>query len=288
MKSIFKNNADEKNYNDYYDEILDKFEVPNTRITVSTSFGNTHVLKFGDSTKKPLLLLHGMTMSSVMWYPNVKYLIEEYCVFTVDVIGDYGRSDKVLKILNTKQAAAEWLLEVVKGLSLKNFYLAGHSMGGFLALNFTLRYSQLVEKLILLAPAATFQRLPIIFFIKIFPPLIFRSRKLTDKALKWITIDTHSIPPAYRELMMIAYTKGVPLIQLVPSVFKEEELQNLQTPTLLLIGDKEVIYSSTKAMTKARKLIPNLQSYLIPNANHAFTIEQANLVNTHILNFSRE
>lgn len=288
MKSVFKHTEDETNFNKYYHEGLALFGVPYTALIVPTSYGDTHVLQFGDRTKQPLLLLHGMTMSSTMWYPNVKHLIEERCVYAIDVLGDFGKSNKVLKIINNKRAAADWLFEVVKGLSLQQCDIAGHSMGGFLALNFTLQYKHLINKLILLAPAATFKSLPLTFYFKIFPPVIFHSRKLVDVAFKWISIDYLTIQPSYREQMMVGYTKGLPVIQLVPSVFKDEELQNLPTPTLLLIGEKEVIYPPTIAMERARKLIPNLKSYFIPNANHTFTIEAADVVNAHMLNFLKE
>ncbi|WP_277472775.1 MULTISPECIES: alpha/beta fold hydrolase [unclassified Paenibacillus] len=45
--------------------------------------------------------------------------------------------------------------------------LAGHSMGGFLTLNFALEYPERVSKLLLYAPAGAFHRMSLKFFAKI-------------------------------------------------------------------------------------------------------------------------
>jgi len=43
----------------------------------------------------------------------------------------------------------------------------------------------------------------------------------------------------------------VPCIRIVPSVFADEELQNLTIETLLLVGEHETIYNPTKMLERA-------------------------------------
>lgn len=71
----------------------------------------------------------------------------------------------------------------------------------------------------------------------------------------------------------------------MPSVFRKEEFQSYNIPTLLLIGDKEVIYPAEKAIANAVSLIPNLETHLIAGASHSLTMEHADVVNELTLRF---
>lgn len=104
------------------------FDMDMTSCYIPTTFGDTHVLCFGDTSKKPLFLLQGMTMSSTMWFPNMKQLIQERCVYAVDVMGDFGKS-KPNGTIKNKKAAHQWILEVLNAMQFDKVDLAGNSMG---------------------------------------------------------------------------------------------------------------------------------------------------------------
>jgi pimeloyl-ACP methyl ester carboxylesterase len=58
---------------------------------------------------------------------------------------------------------------------------------------------------------------------------------------------------------------------------------------LLLIGQNEVIYGSIDGTVKrARRLIPNIQTEIIPDAGHLPNIDQFEIVNTRIMKFLAE
>ncbi|MFX3633087.1 MAG: alpha/beta fold hydrolase [Candidatus Pristimantibacillus sp.] len=284
MGSIFKSEATEQEYYTYYDKTLENFGLEYTSHYVQTSFGDTHVLCFGDPDKKPLVLLHGMTMSSTMWYPNMKSLSQERCVYAIDVIGDFGKS-KPAGAIKSKSAAAEWLLEVLNALQLNTVDLAGHSMGGFLAMNFALVHPAHVSTLLLYAPAGTFHKISMKFFLKIYPALLFHTEKWIDNAFMWFSGKGEPLPPVFRSQVISGYSHAKPQLQLMPSVFSKEDFNNFQVATLLLIGDKEVIYPHQKALSAAKKWIPNLEAHLIAGASHSLTMEHAEIVNEITLDF---
>lgn len=284
MVSIFKNEAAEKEYYLCYERSLAMFETDFTSLHIPTTFGETHVLCFGDKSKKPLLLLHGMTMSSTMWYPNMKQLIQERCVYAIDVIGDFGKSKPLIAIKNKKDAG-KWILEVLNALHFNKVDLAGHSMGGFLSLNFALTYPERLSKLMLYAPAGTFHKINLKFFGKIYPALLFHTEKWIDNAFEWFSGKGEPLHPVFRSQVIAGYRYAKPLLQLMPSVFSEAEFNSFQVPTLLLIGDKEVIYPAKKAITNAQNMIPNLESHLIAGASHSLTMEHADVVNELTLRF---
>lgn len=287
MAGIFKTMENEQEYLRCYNNSLALFEADSTPLAVPTSLGETHVLRFGDSGKPPLLLLHGMTMSSTMWYPNIKAWLQERCVYAVDVIGDFGRSQPA-RAVKSRQDARQWLLEVMDGLELDSTDLAGHSMGGFLALNTALAHPERVSRLLLYAPAGTFHKISPKFFAKIYPALLFHTEKWIDRAFAWFSGKGEPLHPVFRAQVIAGYRYAKPLLQLMPSVFPKEEFGGFQVATLLLVGDKEVIYPAEKAVENARSLIPNLEVRFIPGASHSLTMEHADIVNQLTLDFLKK
>jgi pimeloyl-ACP methyl ester carboxylesterase len=73
-----------------------------------------------------------------------------------------------------------------------------------------------------------------------------------------------------------------------PDIFTDEQLRSLQAPTLLLIGQQEVIYDVPATLERARRLVPHLEADLIPNASHEMTYSQAGVVDEHILQFLKD
>jgi pimeloyl-ACP methyl ester carboxylesterase len=68
-------------------------------------------------------------------------------------------------------------------------------------------------------------------------------------------------------------------------VYTDEELRRIAVPTLLLIGEREVIYDPRTAIDRARRWIANLEAALVPGANHGLPMEQAERVNKQIVGF---
>ncbi|MBH5319480.1 alpha/beta fold hydrolase [Paenibacillus sp. GSMTC-2017] len=223
-------------------------------------------------------------MSSTMWFPNMKELVQERCVYAVDVMGDFGKSKPTVAIKNRKMAN-QWMIEVLDGLELGKVDLGGHSMGGFLSLNFALGYPERVSSLVLYAPAGTFHKISYKFFIKIYPALLFHTESWIDRAFMWFSGKGEPLDPIFRTQVIAGYQHAKPLLQLMPSVFQDEEFRQFQVPTLLLIGDKEVIYPAEKAIANAKRIIPNIESHLIAGASHSLTMENADEVNALTIPF---
>ena len=84
----------------------------------------------------PLLLLHGYPQTHMMWHKTAKDLAKDFTVVAADIRG-YGEShsppgDK--KHLNySKREMAKDMVEMMKKLGFKKFFLAGHDRGGRVA-----------------------------------------------------------------------------------------------------------------------------------------------------------
>jgi pimeloyl-ACP methyl ester carboxylesterase len=71
----------------------------------------------------------------------------------------------------------------------------------------------------------------------------------------------------------------------VTSVFTDEELRRLNIPTLLLVGEHEVVYEPKRVLERARRLMPNIEAELISGGGHIFPIDQAEATNNRMVAF---
>ena len=70
-----------------------------------------------------------------------------------------------------------------------------------------------------------------------------------------------------------------------PPVFTDEELQQVKPPTMLLVGDHEVVYNYNALADRAANLIPTIETAVISSAGHALNLDQPDIVNQRILAF---
>lgn len=86
---------------------------------------------------RPVLLVHGWTMSSRFWRRQLP--LSDHCqLITMDLRG-HGRSPAVLRG-NTMSRYARDVRDVIRALRLKNVFLAGWSLGGSVVMDYWKQY----------------------------------------------------------------------------------------------------------------------------------------------------
>ncbi len=285
--SIFRKKGNKEQFNLAYDETMKLWPVPFEDLMISTRFGETHIIASGSIDAPALILLHGMTFSATMWYPNIESLSKDFRVYAVDTIGDLGKS-AISSIMKTREEAALWVSDVITGLQLQSAIFMGHSMGGWLTLNFALHSPEKVQKMILLAPAAGIHKNTPKFLLKVYPAIVLPTVSRIRKELSWFMSRSYQ-PDAKSQVLInqfvISGMNCVPQLRVTPTVFKDHELQSLSMEILLMVGDQEVIYNYQKLLSKAKRLIPNIQTSVINGAGHALTMEKDEIVNDTIIRF---
>lgn len=98
-----------------------------------------------------LVLLHGIESSSTYWKNLVPALAERRRVVAIDLLG-FGRSPKPSNIGYSVENHIQALHVTLESLGIKKFALAGHSMGGIIALAYAAKYPKQVTSLTLFAP----------------------------------------------------------------------------------------------------------------------------------------
>lgn len=104
----------------------------------------------GDSSEV-LLFIHGLGSYLKAWDRNINILRNHFRCIAIDLPG-YGKSSKQVHD-GSLAFYTEFLNEFYKKIGLQKTSLVGHSMGGQIALSFALNYPDLINKLVLIAPA---------------------------------------------------------------------------------------------------------------------------------------
>lgn len=102
----------------------------------------------GKGRKVPLILLHGFLEDSEIWNPIVKVLSRERQVICIDLPG-HGRSEGISKE-HSMSLMAEVVLKVMKDLQIHEVSMAGHSMGGYISLEFMKNFPTLLKSVVLI------------------------------------------------------------------------------------------------------------------------------------------
>jgi pimeloyl-ACP methyl ester carboxylesterase len=269
-----------------YDAAMKFWPVPYEELDVPGRFGTTHVIVSGPRDARPLVLLHGYDATSVMWAPNIQDLAREYRVYAIDVMGQPGKSIPTEPVRSAEDYAA-WLGETLDGLHLTRVCLGGMSYGAWLALNFALAAPARVQKLVLLSPGGGFAPIATQFGLRGMLMMRFPTRTMVNWFMRWLGI----VGPEARPLLELTYLGlkhfRVPAetMRVMPIVFPEDRLRAMRVPTLLLIGEREVIWNPAAALARARALFPDLEGELVPDSSHDMCFRQRRLVDARVLAF---
>ena len=96
------------------------------------------------------MFLHGSWDDSNQWLRTIEYLCPHYHCFAPDLLG-FGDSERP-KTNYSIDLEVECLAQYLDTLNLRQVYLIGHSLGGWVATSYALKYPDRVQGLVLLAP----------------------------------------------------------------------------------------------------------------------------------------
>ena len=90
-----------------------------------------------------------------MFYPMLKELSKRYHVYSIDMLG-MGLSSRPKFECKTTEETIEFFVESLEkfriAVGIEQFYLGGHSFGGYMACNYAAKYPSRIKKLFLISP----------------------------------------------------------------------------------------------------------------------------------------
>lgn len=280
--SVFRSAQGEALVMQAYDRLLSECDIPYEDLLLETRQGLTHVIASGQSGSPPLILVHAFYASAASWYRTIKRLSGKYRVYAVDIIGDPNKS-KPVKPVRLASEYIDWFGQLLDQLKTGKCHFVANSVGAFHVANFALNEPKSVKTMTLIGPAATFVSIPK-FYLNTFPGGMTGWEYPVRHAVKWIE---NGIPfdPHFNTLFYLLLKHGKSANQVFPAVMTDDQLKSIETPTLLIYGEKEVICDYRAAVSRARNLMKNVTVEIIPGANHITAASNPELVNEAILKF---
>jgi pimeloyl-ACP methyl ester carboxylesterase len=284
----FKSGEARARYFAAYDAVLRKWPVAYQELDLSTRWGVTHVVVSGPQDAQPLLLLPCFHGTATVWRPNVEGLCQHYRLYAVDVIGQAGKSVASRRI-RSRRDYADWLVELLDALGVARASVVGNSFGGFLALSLALFAPERVDRVVLISPAGVFTSVVWKFVYGAFRVGIayLAGNRGTPDVTAFLGRDVHLDPrdADWANLVSLVLSDGVRVNAAFPRVFSKAELGAIRAPTLLLIGDNELLYEPHAMLTRARDRMPTLEGEIIPHAHHIAAMAQPDEIDTRIIGF---
>jgi len=284
----FKSPESREKFLRVYDEKAKAWPVQSESKMINTSYGNTYVRISGPLDAPPLVLLHGMNSNSLMWLPNIEDLSKNYRTYAIDDICGIGRSIDT-KTIKDSNDFNNWLDELFNNLKLGNaINLVGMSYGGWQACQYALNFPNKINKLVLLAPAATVLKTSSMFTMRAILSLI-PSRYFLKSLIYWVMADSVKKDEKAMEKTVNFMYLGSKCFKTrlppAPTVLEDAELKNIKIPVLYMVGENEKIYSPSKAVNRIKNVAPQIKTEIVPNAGHDLTSVQKNMINTKVLEF---
>ena len=118
---------------------------------------NLEMLTEYDASKKSILFFHGFTGSAKDWNDVSQKIDKRFNKLALDLIGHGKSSSPSAVSYYSAESLANQIEQVLIGLRIKEIVLCGYSMGGRVALNFTINKPDYVKGLILESSTAGFR-----------------------------------------------------------------------------------------------------------------------------------
>jgi pimeloyl-ACP methyl ester carboxylesterase len=268
MSSLYKSEQGKNEILRLYDEKLDSLNMQHTNIVVETHFGKTHIVRVGDLSNPPIIVVHGSNGCAPIALETYADLIDSFCVYAVDVLAQPNKSAEI-RLSMKDDSYGQWMNEVIEELELKDVVLAGFSFGGLVILKTLINNEKNVKEVFLSAPAYIVNGNPIKALLKFFFPLkMYMKTKKTKYIERFLTSAfTQKDDFAFKYLSLV-FTHFTMDFTPVPTI-KVSEASKISTPITLIGADNDIIFPGGKMIKRAKKIFPSLkQTLLLSDSKH--------------------
>jgi pimeloyl-ACP methyl ester carboxylesterase len=274
---------DEQRYRALEDELWrEAFPTPPDRLAVETAVGATTVYRW-PGTGVPVVFLHGMGATSLMWAPCVTAMAGR-TAYAIDTPGDVGRSTQRFAFRDAAHLA-EWLDEPLAALGTGPAHLAGASYGGWLALNQAVRAPDHMASISLVEPVglAEFRRARFMLSgLGMFGASLLPG-PLRRQAAGWVRIPALADKRVTR--MATLGFRRHPFRLPPPTMLSADQLAGIALPTLLLLGAKSAIHRATQVRDRVQAVLPGAHVEIVAGSAHALPVSHPDLVAARITAF---
>jgi pimeloyl-ACP methyl ester carboxylesterase len=255
-----------------------------------------HVNFVSQGEGAPVILIHGLAASLFDWIDLLPALASAgYAGYALDLLG-HGESYKPADIEayhseNVFDHFCFWVDELKRPEPL---ILIGHSLGGYLALEYVLRYPERVRALVLVDPFYTLHQLPLLLRLRYKGPLINAEMiKLTPEWIIRFVVDltSLSIRNGYllsenvRNQTALDYKRAHPGIFNILTTIRDllPLAHKINVPSLVIWGSRDQTLAPA-SFTKLATRLPNARTAAL-KAGHVPHQSNPDEFNRYVLEF---
>lgn len=269
MKSIYRSERSKKAILELYNKQMEELQISYKDIYVYTSFGKTHLIECGNFKGKPLLVFHGGNATTAYNLKYCDFLLKDFHVYAADTIGHPGKSAEAV-LSPYHQDYGKWAVEVIKSLGLARMACFGGSFGAGIMVKAMCVAPEVIERSVLLVPAAI-KNAPAYKSINMtFPMLMYWMthkekwfiRCLLPMALKEENISDDILVTA-RCSIDHAKIKSV-----MPQNERSENLCKYRNPVLVMAAEKDCLFPAGNVLPVVRKVWKQSITYLMKDRGH--------------------
>ncbi|GIK71987.1 MAG: alpha/beta hydrolase [Chloroflexota bacterium] len=251
---------------------METIEIGN-RILAFRSYGR-HVAP----ERPPLVLVHGAGGNHLIWPPQVRHLAYT-AVYALDLPGHGASPPPPCASIS---AYSEVIRDFVDTLELPFFVLAGHSMGGAIALDFALAYGHRLAGIAVIGAGARMKVAPT-FLNGVVDDFI----GVTAKIVEFSYHTTTSAKEKERYLRHLRENDPTVLqhdFAVVDAFNVRDRVEMIAVPTLILCGGHDRMTPPSLSQS-LHDCIPDSQFHLIERAGHNVLLEQPQVVADYLDRF---
>jgi pimeloyl-ACP methyl ester carboxylesterase len=227
---------------------------------------------------EPLLLLHGNGGSIENFLMQIPEFSKHFKVIAVDSRAQGRTSDSDKEISYALMASD--MADLIDKLNLGSVNVVGWSDGGIIGIELAYAHPDKVKKLVTIGANYSnknFEAHGDHIRMAANDTLVIRSRRLAEKyrnTLERLSPSPEKIPEIRRKLSK--------LMEKYPN-FTEKQLEGIKTPTLVIVGDHDII--SLDHTVSLFASLPHSELFVVPGATHIVPVEQPDLLNSVIVRF---
>ena len=229
----------------------------------------------------PLLLIAGLASDSQSWQPVIPFLAESFRVILVDNRGS-GRSRPMDEFVSISRMADDCLL-LLDYLEIPAAHVLGHSMGGFIAQELSLRHPQRVLSLVLAATACRNSSRNNALFADWAATRATADREQWFRGICYWLFTEHFYEDALQVSAAVVAAVDYPYpqsstafanqVRALAAFDRSNDLSKVTQPTLIISGSEDILFSPESATTLMR-LLPAARTVTIRAAAHSICWEQ--------------
>ncbi len=236
---------------------------------------------------RPLILLHGGTVTLSMWQPYMPLFAQHFRVITPDSRG-HGRTNNPTGKFSYR-LMAEDVVAFVQALNLARPLICGYSDGGQIALEFGMGYPGLAAALVVGAAWYKFSEtyLNALRGFGFEGPGAVNIEQMQQTQPEWVEILKTQHPRADDPEYWQTLLTQISTMWWAPLDYTAQDFQKIAEPTLILMGDRDGMIPVEQAVEMYQR-VPNAELAILPGATHmsAITDLSMNIVLDFLLRHS--